>query len=50
MTGKGGQATHMGKMTLDRIPPGHGVFGKLSVSRCGSKHGEYVLPPKLGPV
>jgi hypothetical protein len=33
-------AAYMGKMTLDRIPPGHGVFGKLSVSRCGSKQGE----------
>lgn len=34
------KVTYMGKMTLDRIPPGHGVVGKLSVSRCGSKHGE----------
>ncbi len=45
-----GKETHMGNRTLDRIPPGHGVFGNVSVSRCGSMHGEFVLPPKLTPV
>lgn len=39
--------THMGKMMLDRMPPAHGCFGRWSVSYLGSKHGEYMLPPKL---
>lgn len=40
----------MGKITLLRMPPGHGVVGKLSVSSLGSMQGLMVLPWKLGPV
>ena len=34
------ESPHMGKMTLDRHPPGHGLLGNPSVSRTLSKHGE----------